>query len=96
MSAPGQAVPLQAGGVDPVTFEVIRHRLWAINDDQGRMAARMSASPTVFDAYDFNSALITADGRGLYTGAVYSTGGARVASIAQEALFRKQPGTAAR
>jgi N-methylhydantoinase B len=54
--------------LDPVTFEVIRHRLWAINDDQGRMAARMSASPTVFDAYDFNSALVTADGRGLYTG----------------------------
>jgi N-methylhydantoinase B len=54
--------------LDPVTFEVIRHRLWAINDDQGRMAARMSASPTVFDAYDFNAALITADGRGLYTG----------------------------
>jgi N-methylhydantoinase B/oxoprolinase/acetone carboxylase alpha subunit len=54
--------------IDPVTFEVIRHRLWAINDDQGRMAARMSASPTVFDAYDFNSALVTADGRGLYTG----------------------------
>ena len=54
--------------IDPVTFEVIRHRLWAINDDQGRVAARMSASPTVFDAYDFNSALITANGRGLYTG----------------------------
>ena len=54
--------------IDPVTFEVIRHRLWAINDDQGRMAARMSASPTVFDAYDFNAALVTADGRGLYTG----------------------------
>jgi N-methylhydantoinase B len=54
--------------LDPVTFEVIRHRLWAINDDQGRMAARMSASPTVFDAYDFNAALVTADGRGLYTG----------------------------
>ena len=57
--------------LDPVTFEVIRHRLWAINDDQGRMAARMSASPTVFDAYDFNSALITADGRGLYTRRVH-------------------------
>jgi hypothetical protein len=24
------------GALDPVTFEVIRHRLWAINDDQGR------------------------------------------------------------
>jgi N-methylhydantoinase B len=36
-------------GLDPVTFEVIRHRLWAINDDQGRMAARLSGSFIVFE-----------------------------------------------
>jgi len=86
MSAPGQAVPLQAGGVDPVTFEVIRHRLWAINDDQGRMAARMSASPTVFDAYDFNSALITADGRGLYTGVYIMHHGSTLDGFVQRVL----------
>ncbi len=33
-----------------------------------------------------------AGGRGLYTGAIYSASGARVASIAQEALFRKRSG----
>jgi N-methylhydantoinase B len=54
--------------LDPVTFEVIRHRLWAINDDQARMAARLAASPVVYDGYDFNAALVTADGRGLVTG----------------------------
>jgi N-methylhydantoinase B len=68
---------LQAGGggpedatadVDPVTFEVIRHRLWAINDDQARMAARLASTPIVYDGYDFNAALVTADGRGLVTG----------------------------
>jgi acyl-CoA thioesterase II len=31
-----------------------------------------------------------AGGRGLYTGAIYSAAGARVATIAQEALFRKR------
>lgn len=55
-------------GLDPITFEVIRHRLWAINDDQARMAARLSGSPIVYEGYDFNAALTTADGRGLYTG----------------------------
>ena len=36
------AEPAQGlAGLDPVTFEVIRHRLWAINDDQARMAARL-------------------------------------------------------
>jgi acyl-CoA thioesterase-2 len=34
-----------------------------------------------------------AGGRGWYTGAIYSPGGTRVASIAQEALFRKVPTT---
>jgi len=55
-------------GIDPITFEVIRHRLWAINDDQGRMAARLSGSFIVYEGYDFNAALVTADGRGLYCG----------------------------
>jgi N-methylhydantoinase B len=54
--------------LDPVTFEVIRHRLWAINDDQAMIAARLSGSPVVYEAYDFNAALMTADGRGLYSG----------------------------
>jgi N-methylhydantoinase B/oxoprolinase/acetone carboxylase alpha subunit len=69
----GRAVPRTApagapAGLDPVTFEVIRHRLWAINDDQARMGARLSGSPIIYESYDFNAALVTADGRGLYTG----------------------------
>ena len=54
--------------LDPVTFEVIRHRLWAINDDQAMIAARLSGSPVVYEALDFNAALMTGDGRGLYAG----------------------------
>ncbi|NNL85264.1 MAG: hypothetical protein HKP27_06405 [Myxococcales bacterium] len=55
-------------GVDPITFEVIRHRLWAINDEQAMMAARVSGSPVVYEAYDFNTGLLSADGRGLFVG----------------------------
>jgi N-methylhydantoinase B len=54
--------------LDPVTFEVIRHRLWAINDDQAMIAARLSGSPVVYEALDFNAALTTGDGRGLCSG----------------------------
>ena len=61
--------PHRRGGgpmtLDPVTFEVIRHRLWAINDDQAMIAARLSGSPIVYEALDFNAALMTGDGRGL-------------------------------
>ena len=54
--------------IDPITFEVIRHRLWAINDEQGRMAARLSGAPIIYEAYDLNAALMTADGRGVCCG----------------------------
>jgi N-methylhydantoinase B len=64
--------------VDPITLEIIRHRLWAINDDQARMAARLSGSITVFEGYDFNAALTTADGRGLYCGVYILHHGATV------------------
>lgn len=54
--------------IDPITFEVMRHRLWAINDEQAMMAAKVSGSPVVFEAYDFNAGLLTADGQGLFAG----------------------------
>jgi N-methylhydantoinase B/oxoprolinase/acetone carboxylase alpha subunit len=62
------AKPVLIDGIDPVTFEVIRHRLWAINDDQAMMAARLSGSPVVYEALDFNAAILTPDGRGIYAG----------------------------
>lgn len=63
-----QPQPAQSSTVDRITFEVIRHRLWAINDDQAMMAARLSGSPIVYEGFDFNAALLTADGRALFAG----------------------------
>ena len=54
--------------VDVITFEVLRHRLWEINDEMGLMAMRLSGSPAVYETGDYNAALLTADGRGLFTG----------------------------
>src|SRR5262245_4022133 len=54
--------------VDVVTFEVLRHRLWEINDEMGLMMGRISGSPAVYEAGDFNTAILTADGRGLFAG----------------------------
>jgi N-methylhydantoinase B len=55
-------------GVDLVTFEVLRHRLWEINDEMGVLAARISGSPGVYESNDFNAALLTPEGEGLFTG----------------------------
>ena len=53
---------------DAVTFEIIRHRLWEINDEMGLMAGRLSGSPAVYESGDFNTAILTPDGRGLFVG----------------------------
>ena len=58
--------------LDPIDFEVLRHRLWMINDEQGRVAAQVSGSPAVYEAKDFNTSLLTPDGDSLYVG-IYTT-----------------------
>jgi N-methylhydantoinase B len=47
--------------LDPVTFEVIRHRLWTINAAHGDTVTRISGSP-VFASLDFNMCILTEDG----------------------------------
>ncbi len=48
--------------VDPITFEVIRHRLLAITDEQAAALAAASGSPLVNEATDFNTGLYRAQG----------------------------------
>ncbi|OGA85829.1 MAG: hypothetical protein A3G27_14345 [Betaproteobacteria bacterium RIFCSPLOWO2_12_FULL_66_14] len=61
-----------AAKIDPITLEVLRNRLAMINDEQGRIASQLSGSPVVYEAKDFNSALLTPEGDGLFVG-IYVT-----------------------
>lgn len=58
-------------GPDPVTFEVLRHRLAMATDEASITIARVSGSQVATEANDFNCALMGADGRvvvcGTYT-----------------------------
>ena len=56
------------GRLDPITYEVIRNRLWAINDEQAQTAARKSGSQFIYEAFDFNAGLLDGDGNGLFAG----------------------------
>ena len=47
---------------DPITFEVIRHKLQAITEEQAITLKSISGSPVVTDATDFNNGLYLADG----------------------------------
>jgi N-methylhydantoinase B len=48
--------------VDPVTFEILRHKLEAINEEQSIALKAVSCSPIVTEASDFNNGLYTAEG----------------------------------
>ena len=50
-----------ATDLDPVTYEVLRHRLWSINMANGEVLVRVSGSP-IFQALDFNMSILTEDG----------------------------------
>lgn len=44
--------------IDPLTYEVIRHRIWATTDEMGEALKRMSGSIVVTDANDFDFAIM--------------------------------------
>lgn len=46
------------GDLDPLTYEVIRHRLWAISEEMADAIRRMSGSIVVIEANDFNSCIM--------------------------------------
>jgi N-methylhydantoinase B len=47
--------------LDPVTFEILRNRLWTINMAHGETLTRISGSP-VMQALDFNMSILTGEG----------------------------------
>jgi N-methylhydantoinase B len=52
--------------VDPVTFEILRHRVWMINDEQSRVVVRTSGSPVAYEAKDLSTAILGRDGSSLF------------------------------
>lgn len=58
--------------LDPLTYEVIRHRLWSITDEMGETLKRMSGSIVVTEANDFDFALCDEVGQEVQIG-LYNT-----------------------
>ena len=54
--------------VDPVTYEVIRHNLWNINEEHGATIQRISGSPVAMFALDLNPSILTEDAEFVYFG----------------------------
>lgn len=63
----------QIDALDPLTYEVIRHRIWSVTDEMGESLKRMSGSPIVTDANDFDFAISDEFGQEVLVG-LYNTG----------------------
>lgn len=74
--------------VDPITYEVVRNRLWSINDQQALMAGRISGSPTIYEANDFNTAIMDRDGGVLFIGVYVTLFGITLTHAVQDILQR--------
>ena len=54
--------------IDPITYEVIRSKLWNLNLDHGDTIRRVSGSSVVIEGHDFNASLTTELGDGVVFG----------------------------
>jgi N-methylhydantoinase B len=62
MNAPRPDQSRSDTNIDPITFEVIRHKLEAITEEQAITLKNVSGSPVVTEATDFNVGIYLADG----------------------------------
>lgn len=54
--------------IDPVSYEVLRSKLWNVNWDHQETIRRVSGSQVVVFGYDFNTTIQTEDGAGVCFG----------------------------
>jgi N-methylhydantoinase B/oxoprolinase/acetone carboxylase alpha subunit len=54
--------------IDPITFEVVKGRLWSITNEQGLVAATISGSQLIQECFDLNTGVMNKDGDGIFFG----------------------------
>jgi N-methylhydantoinase B len=57
-----------AADIDPVTYEVVRHALWNVNEEHGATIQRLSGSPVAMYALDLNPSILTEDAEFVFFG----------------------------
>lgn len=72
--------------VDPVTFQVIHHRLNSIIDEQGATLSAVSGSPLVNEATDYNTGIFRANGELVAMGKTVLLHAASVATMVKHII----------
>src|SRR5579875_248115 len=80
--------------IDPITFEVLTHRLIAINDETALTIRQVSPSPVANQVYDFNSCLMTKDGDAFTVGNYIVSHADSIPAITKNVIaeFSENPG----
>ncbi|MDP2718915.1 MAG: hydantoinase B/oxoprolinase family protein [Dehalococcoidia bacterium] len=81
-------------GIDPITFEIWRHRLFAINDEAAATLRAVSGSAVANEAYDFNTGILNATGEVIATGIYVGVHALTLESIVKGILshYSENPG----
>ena len=82
--------------LDPVTFEIIRHRLDSINDEAATTLQHVSGSQIAVESNDLNAAITAADGRVVACGRFILAQVASIQLVVADILarYRDNPGIA--
>lgn len=82
--------------LDPITFEIFRSRLAAINDEAATTLRLVSGSPVANEAHDMNTALMTPSGEAFAIGVYISIHAMSLASTVQSIVrdYADNPGIA--
>jgi N-methylhydantoinase B len=80
--------------LDPIDFEVLRHRLWAINDEASATIRLVSGSPVATEANDMNTALMDAEGEVCVVGCYSLAKATTMSSVVKDILaeYSEDPG----
>jgi N-methylhydantoinase B len=80
--------------IDPIAFEVLRHRLSTIVDEGATVMRNVSGSPSVAQSNDCNVALLTSSGEGVIIGRTIASHGMSCIQAANYVLkqYRDNPG----
>jgi N-methylhydantoinase B len=94
MSNRAEAIVTEDDRLDPISFEVIRHKLQAITEEQAITLKAVSGSPVVTEATDFNNGLYLADGSMVTMGpqVIFHAGGMSSVIRSIIANFSRNPG----
>ena len=83
--------PHKRVAVDPITFEVIHHRLISIGEEQAATLSAISGSPLVNDASDYNTGIFGAHGEIITLGKTVLFHAASVAEMIKHIIVDCHP-----